>query len=92
MMTFREAVDASFTRTADGRLFYQFGPEVAVASGTKPQYELNLEPMLGGGYFLALYENYPGSHYPELMWEDKVPVVPLTPKLQAIFGGAIGGK
>ena len=97
MLLFKEAAAATFTEI-NGRYVFYFGPEIKAggAGGAPPrdtpQFQLELEPLLTGGYVLALYENKLGSEYPELLFPEKVPVIPMTPLLYALLASPFGGK
>lgn len=84
MRTFEEAVPRSFA-LVDGRWVHRFGPDQA--------FSLELEPILGGGWLVALYgpdpaehvPGHPGSPWPRLLLADKIPV-------RAVIRGDGGGS
>ena len=76
MRTFEEVVPAAFT-LQEGRWVFRFGPE--------DRYSLEVEPILGGGWLVALYEQQPGEPHPVLLLPDKLPV-------RAIVRGDQGGS
>jgi hypothetical protein len=69
MKMFDEAVPESFT-LVDGRWVFAFGEG----------YTLELEPIFGGGYWVALYELRPDRVYPDLLLREKVPMMPMLSK------------
>lgn len=76
MRTFEEVVPEVF-RLVDGRWIFGFGPE--------DRYTLELEPIVGGGWLVALYDHVPGAPYPELLLGHKIPV-------RAVVRGDQGGS
>ncbi len=64
MKGFSDALIAGFTLELPGPWVYRFGD----------RYQLCFEPMIGGGWFVALYHHAEGALYPELLLPDKVPV------------------
>jgi hypothetical protein len=81
MKTFDEVLD-QFSQEG-GRLVYRFGETVPIfAEGRNepvegPRYQLELEPLIAGGYLIALYENQEEEPYPVLLLPEKVPVRPI---------------
>lgn len=80
MRTFDEIVHRVFDEEVDGRYVFEFGE---ADFGCRPRYSLELEPILGGGYLIALYEHDEGGEFgdppggSELLLSDKVPVRPI---------------
>ncbi len=71
MITFEKAVSSSFVKDHDGFCHsFRFGDG--------GRYELTLEPLLGGQYYLALYDHVDKDQEPlggaRLMLQEKVPI------------------
>lgn len=84
MKTFEEIAPEIFEQLEDGRLVFAFGnPTPMYAEGRnepviEPQFRLELEPIaFSAGYLVALYENDPDEPYPVLMWQGKLPILPI---------------